>query len=552
MNGPATGPLPLTLAELLQHGPLGGVTVYGPAERTTEVRAVRIADRLDALDGLQPHTAVVLTAGAATASWTLEMALRKAWEHAAACVVVARDTGRPESVAELADRLGVPLLVVAGDALDTAVRIASALARPEAGRTELIATAARRITAAGTHPVRVVSALHAVLPSTSVALTAPLGELVAGRTAALDERAGPVCVRVEVADPDGGPLAALTARSRSRVAGWDATVREVLGLAVAPLTAWAARERLAAERTGRRAAGLLAELVARAGSAPQGRAADSVTNERAADGASGASEAYDPLLAEAVALGWPVHGPFLLYAVRPAGPDEPGHDHGALLTAWWARGGPGGPLVSYAGCWVAWERPEETPGATAPEETPGAAPEGTPHAADPVAGAEKRLRAALAKPAPPLPVAGAVAGPAAGLAELGPALADAVAAVRVARSGDVVRADRMGPDRFLAALPREALRGPAEMLLAPLLHADRDGSLLRTLATLLDVGTPSAAAARLGVHRNTVTARLERIRSLGCDPDDPALRLALHLACRVLLGRTPPDKTPPDTAAGQP
>ncbi|MFI1330754.1 helix-turn-helix domain-containing protein [Streptomyces sp. NPDC020845] len=536
MNGPATGPLPLTLAELLQHGPLGGVTVYGPAERTTEVRAVRIADRLDALDGLQPHTAVVLTAGAATASWTLEMALRKAWEHAAACVVVARDTGRPESVAELADRLGVPLLVVAGDALDTAVRIASALARPEAGRTELVATAARRITAAGAHPVRVVSALHAVLPSTSVALTAPLGELVAGRAAALDERAGPVCVRVEVADPDGGPLAALTARSRSRVAGWDATVREVLGLAVAPLTAWAARERLAAERTGRRAAGLLAELVARAGSIPQ---------ERAADGAPGPSERYDPLLAEAVALGWPVHGPFLVYAVRPAGADGPGHGHGALLTAWWARGGPGGPLVPYEGCWVAWERPEGTPDAV-PEGTPDAVPEGTPDAADPVAGAEKRLRATLAKSAPPLSVAGAVAGPAAGLAELGPALADAVAAVRVARSGDVARADRMGPDRFLAAVPREALHGPAEMLLAPLLRADRDGSLLRTLATLLDVGTPSAAAARLGVHRNTVTARLERIRSLGCDPDDPALRLALHLACRVLLGRTPPD-----TAADQ-
>ncbi|MDW6066179.1 helix-turn-helix domain-containing protein [Streptomyces sp. FXJ1.4098] len=194
---------------------------------------------------------------------------------------------------------------------------------------------------------------------------------------------------------------------------------------------------------------------------------------------------------------------------------------------------------------MAWERPEGTPDAV-PEGTPDAVPEGTPDAADPVAGAEKRLRATLAKSAPPLSVAGAVAGPAAGLAELGPALADAVAAVRVARSGDVARADRMGPDRFLAAVPREALHGPAEMLLAPLLRADRDGSLLRTLATLLDVGTPSAAAARLGVHRNTVTARLERIRSLGCDPDDPALRLALHLACRVLLGRTPPD-----TAADQ-
>ncbi|WP_128643310.1 helix-turn-helix domain-containing protein [Streptomyces sp. SS] len=73
-------------------------------------------------------------------------------------------------------------------------------------------------------------------------------------------------------------------------------------------------------------------------------------------------------------------------------------------------------------------------------------------------------------------------------------------------------------------------------MLAPLLAADRDGTLLRTLAVVLDQGAaPSAAAEILGVHRNTVAARLERIRSLGFDPEDPTQRLPLHLACRVLL-----------------
>ncbi|MFD5389767.1 PucR family transcriptional regulator, partial [Streptomyces sp. NPDC127074] len=226
------------------------------------------------------------------------------------------------------------------------------------------------------------------------------------------------------------------------------------------------------------------------------------------------AEEHDPLLAQAVALGWPVRGPFVVYVVRPAEPDR----GGALLASWWNRRGPGGPLVAYEGCWVAWEQQDHPP------LTP-----------DPLASAGGKLRVALTHPSLLVPVAGAVAGPMPDLVGLGPALADAVAAVRVTRPGTVVRADRTGPEQLLAAVPRDVLRGPAESLLAALLEADRDGSLLRTLAVILDVATPSAAAARLGVHRNTVTARVERLRALGCDPEDPSLRLALHLACRVLL-----------------
>ncbi|MFB7592459.1 helix-turn-helix domain-containing protein [Streptomyces sp. NPDC056169] len=512
-GGPAAAVRPLTLAELLQDGPLGDVEVYGAGDGGAEIVAVRIVDRLAALDRVQPRTAVVLTAGTAAAAWTVEMALRKAWEHAAACVVVSREAGHPDSVAELAGRLGVPLLVVAGDALDAAVRIASAVARPEAGRTALVAGAARRIAEAGTRPVRLLSALHAVLPSTSVALTAPSGELVAGRAAALDDPAGTaLAVTVDVPGPGGERLVVLTARFRARAAGWEGTVREVLGLAVAPLTAWAAGERLAAERAERHAAGLLRELLDRSGGVARQDGPGAVD-----DG--GEPAEHDPLIAGAVALGWPLRGPFVVYALRPGDAAEPAV--GQLLTARWARAAVGsGPLVRYDGVWVSWEAVDAS---------------GDAHQ-DPVARAERRLRAASAEPGRLPPVAGAAAGPVAGLDGLGGALAEAVAAVAVVPLGGVVRADRVGPARLLAALPREALRGPAGLLLAPLLAVDRDGALLRTLAVLLDVGgAPSVAAARLGVHRNTVAARLERLRALGCDPDDPGLRLPLHLACRVLL-----------------
>ncbi|MGW8886143.1 helix-turn-helix domain-containing protein [Streptomyces sp. NPDC055749] len=493
----------LTVAELVQQGRLAGVRMSGASGRDAEVRSVRIVDRTAALDTLEPHTAVVLTGRVAAAGWTVEMALRKAWEHAAACVVVTESAGRPGSVGALADRLGVPLLVIDEDALDAAVRIASAVARPDAGRTALLAQAARALAGTGPHAGRVLSALHTVLPSTAVALTGPAGEVLAGRRAALTAEGGALSVRVEVPDSDGGALGTLLARSGSRVAGWSETVQDVLSLAVAPLTAWCAVRRLEDERTGSRAALLLHRLLDAPGE-----------EERA----------------EAAALGWQAAGPLVVYALRPV-PGREGPDPGPALRAVWAASGPGGPLVAYKGCWVAWQ-------SVAPEEA-GADPL---NGADPLDRAADALSRTLAALAAYVPVAGGVAGTATGLGTLGPALADACAAAGVAATaapGTVVRGDRMGAAQLLSAVPADLLRGPAEVVLGPLLAADRDGSLLRTLAVVLDAGAaPTAAAEVLGVHRNTVASRLERIRALGFDPDDPSQRLALHLACRVLLRDT--------------
>jgi DNA-binding PucR family transcriptional regulator len=56
-----------------------------------------------------------------------------------------------------------------------------------------------------------------------------------------------------------------------------------------------------------------------------------------------------------------------------------------------------------------------------------------------------------------------------------------------------------------------------------------------TLATFLDEeSSVIATAQRLGLHRNTVSARIQRIQSaLGADLSDPQTRLALQLASRV-------------------
>ena len=68
-----------------------------------------------------------------------------------------------------------------------------------------------------------------------------------------------------------------------------------------------------------------------------------------------------------------------------------------------------------------------------------------------------------------------------------------------------------------------------------------DGELVRTLeAYFASKNSPTEAAERLHVHRNTLLYRLRRIQTItGLDLDDPETRLALHLALRVgqVLGK---------------
>jgi hypothetical protein len=76
----------------------------------------------------------------------------------------------------------------------------------------------------------------------------------------------------------------------------------------------------------------------------------------------------------------------------------------------------------------------------------------------------------------------------------------------------------------------------AHQLLQPLLVADASGQLVHTLSCYLDnESSATAAAAALGVHRNTVLQRLDRIRALlTVEFNDADERLALQLATRLV------------------
>jgi purine catabolism regulator len=94
----------------------------------------------------------------------------------------------------------------------------------------------------------------------------------------------------------------------------------------------------------------------------------------------------------------------------------------------------------------------------------------------------------------------------------------------------------LGLYRLLYALqPLPELRAFRDDALARLGAKDRRGVLLQTLAAYLATnGSPTDAADRLHLHRNTVLYRLGRIEDLlGVDLRNAEVRLALHLALKI-------------------
>jgi hypothetical protein len=85
-----------------------------------------------------------------------------------------------------------------------------------------------------------------------------------------------------------------------------------------------------------------------------------------------------------------------------------------------------------------------------------------------------------------------------------------------------------------------ALASFAAGALGRLPERDRRQSLHRTLLAYLETGGSHVeAAARLGIHRNTLAYRLKQIAALtGHDPTDPSKRLLLHLG--LLAASLPP------------
>ena len=131
--------------------------------------------------------------------------------------------------------------------------------------------------------------------------------------------------------------------------------------------------------------------------------------------------------------------------------------------------------------------------------------------------------------------------PYAGVLGLRRSLAEAQEAATIAQAGGLRTAvqhiDELGVQRILVGwYTSEEFGDFARTLLRPVTEIDRDEDLMRTLEVYLDnESSPTATADVMGLHRNTVIKRVQRIRqAIAVDFDDPDQRLAVQLACRVV------------------
>ncbi|MGW3349097.1 helix-turn-helix domain-containing protein [Nonomuraea rubra] len=503
----------------------------GAAGLDAPVRAVRPVADPAAGHAVAADELVIVTIPPQPADWRLDALLRRVVDAGGAGVLVpcgpppstvaAPGTGTaagPGAVAGwevsratllLADRLGLPLLgAVGGDPLDLVVAARLLLAEPEIDRARLVLAAHRAFDNRTCTPEDVVRRLQDLL-GVPVALLDDRGQPLAG------EIAEPGAVRVDEFVPqrvplDGGMLLAhpallphparptlwLVAELRGTAAARAEIVPPALAVAAAAVQRWLLVHRVELERDARARTALLGDLL-RLDAEPSAQ-----LRRRVAD------------------AGWQLGGWHVGLRIGAV----PALD----LVPWTAEisrvlraEGVEAVVVEHGEGWTGWTTFAQEP-----------TPARVRTLAAKLRAAHRKLRGSIAdhmgvgRPHPwPEGLAGTVA--------------EATDAARLAatrpEAGFFLQVDQLGMAQLLLEWTRtDTFEPAARALLAPL--RDQPGDLIRTLSAYLDAESSIAeTAAVLGVHRNTVAARIDRVeRLLGVDLGHRDERLALHLACRTV------------------
>lgn len=505
----ADGALAVLVRDLLAHPALAGARVAGGAAGLgAPVRRVAVISRPDAALAVR-DALVLLVPAPGAAGLEADMTLRYAAEGRAAGVllpaaVVASSTGR------IADRLGLPAVVHdAEDPHALAHALEAVVLAPRIARADALLSAARVVRRAGVDVTRAVGALGGLLAA-PVALVDAEGAPLAGEAPALPDGllapsprtlpaqgallvAAPITLGEEAPEAwlVAGPLAAGPARA--------ALASAVLELSAAGLAGTLARRRLAVERDAGLRAALLAELMALAGPPP-------------------------PHLTERmVAAGWRTAGWHV--GAHLAARGATGAERAAAtprVEALLAQHGLTGPVVQAPDGWSSWTTSEGEPEAGA------------------YRGRIRAVRAVVHAAAPELVLHAGVGAPRAGARGIAETLAEARHAAGLAGAAGPRPAvehagDLEGRRLLLAWSASDAFGAYAESLLAPLLETG-DAALLETLETYLEQESSAVStAARLGLHRNTVSQRIRRAEALlGVSLGRADERLTVQLACRLL------------------
>lgn len=482
----------LTWGQLLRSDALRDTQIVCDDGEERTARSVRLISHVDEVRSCRPGTVVVLQEPIADAAWAVEVAIRYAWERNACCVIGQLDPVAADSVIRLGERLGVPLGLHQGDLAQLALRLAPVVAEPDIVRSRLVAQCATRL-ASESSIEGGLRALNEQLPGVEVSLRHGHGPQAANDAVRHHvTKGGPTTIVL--------PLAALGLRTmRELVAvveqpspAWLDAVTTVLTIARAHVIAYEAAETLEFSALARTEEWLLDQLLR--------------TVER---GAGVPSETL-------ARLGHPRGSGLCAAMLVPCDPEERADElmSVALRAAWPRRGGVA--PMRYRDGWALWF---------------GADPN------DPDTGSRlaRELDRTLTRLTPRFGLCAGIGDPVAEVGGLPHSLGRAHLAARAAQAGrasGTVVFDALGAKGMLVNARYVDLQPLLDESLAGLADAEDRDALLETLIAYFDCGASSSqAAARLGVHRNTVTSRLDRARRAGVPVDDPDHRLTLHLAC---------------------
>ncbi|WP_020499879.1 helix-turn-helix domain-containing protein [Sciscionella marina] len=519
--------VPITLGQLLELGLLPEHEVLGGASGLHRPVRVVVGSDVHEIPELAPGSVAVFGREQLVLDdLAVDLAVRLAGSAGLSGIIAAHPHRRiPFVTTRLADRLALPLIGVPDIAPAAVVTAFDPYVRaPEIAGLKVLGEVARRfqrppadaqalvssLTAAVGEPVALVDAesrllagdpaVHALLDGAAVRL----GERhpVAATTGTDDEG---LLLHPVQADPSGPAVCWIVVRRpRFGTGVLLEPVRNAIAIAALSFALHVAGEAVRTEREHRRRSLLLNEILEQ----PEELGSRSV--ERA------------------TALGWRLAGwhtavqvqvSALPAAVRVSALgselEERLTEHGMPVTP-----------VERAEGWMFWTTSE----AAADPADPG-----------PLIGWIVRTLAAIEAEHPGLRLCAGIGGAHPGAAGIGRSAEQARQAALLARTAHrpaaVEHIDAASTRRLLAGwYGTAALRGATAELLAPLDAADPSGALVRTLRCYLDCQSSAKAAGEvLGIHRNTVMQRMDRIAELlPADLGDPDDRLAVHLATRAV------------------
>lgn len=526
----------MMLSHLLSLGFFPEHVVFGPdAALHGPVQAVVAATAAAAVAEAAPRSLVVFgRAHLRAEDVRTDLAIRLAAHRRAAGLLLERPPGPlPVATRRLAERSGVPLVLVDHAEPDLLVPTMDCFVRsPDAADATLIGVVAHRLRTVGATPEDMVRMLSSTLRH-PVGLLDADGRLVAGalpaealrdgvraarRTARPAQRVhaavdGSLLVLQPVQLTADGPVnlwlaAVVPLATAARVR----TTSQALSVATWAFVAHLATTAVRLARQGRDHAALLTRLLAEAG-APRRQ-----------------------VLEQATAAGWRLGGRHTGVHVRARSAMTQATVQDRLRECLAAHGIEAEPIADQDG-WSLWSTDDEGPdGPTDDTDTGDHTRDG-----DALSRAVRHALLAVERELPGTRMCAGIGTADDGTQGLRRSLLEARRASVLAAARNVPGAvehigtnnvKRLLSNRYLTSMQLDL----AHQLLRPLVAADASGQLVHTLSCYLDnKSSATAAAAALGVHRNTVLQRLDRIRSLlTVEFNDPDERLALHLATRLV------------------